>query len=151
MVFKSIYYLNFKVVHSEERPYQCTHCGRGFRRRDTLDTHIRTHTDERPYSCRICSRAFRQKGDCSKHEKTHNKHKSVVVLADPDDTELYSCPLCGAMFELKEDLDHHFENDHSPEEKASSIVIINSENVITIPGIATVAEEGQSLVLHELP
>lgn len=136
-----------KVVHSEERPYQCTHCGRGFRRRDTLDTHIRTHTDERPYACRICSRAFRQKGDCSKHEKTHNKHKSVVMLGD---TEIYNCPLCGQMYELKEDLDSHFENEHTPEEKASSIVIINSENVITIPGIATVAEEGDGLVLQEL-
>ena len=54
------------------------------------------------------------------------------------------------MYELKEDLDNHFENEHTPEEKASSIVIINSENVITIPGIATVADEGQGLVLHEL-
>jgi hypothetical protein len=54
------------------------------------------------------------------------------------------------MYELKEDLDHHFENEHTPEEKASSIVIINSDNVITIPGIATVGEEIPSLVLHEL-
>jgi hypothetical protein len=54
------------------------------------------------------------------------------------------------MYELKEELDHHFENEHTHEEKASSIVIINSDNVITIPSIATVAEEIPSLVLHEL-
>lgn len=63
---------------------------------------------------------------------------------------MYTCPLCGQMYEVKEDLDHHFENEHTPEEKASSIVIINSDNVITIPSIATVAEEIPSLVLHEL-
>lgn len=140
-----------KVVHSDERPYRCMHCGRGFRRRDTLDTHIRTHTDERPYACRLCGRAFRQKGDCSKHEKTHGKRaKSVVLLTEGESSTVYNCPLCGQMYELKEDLDNHFENEHTPEEKASSIVIINSDNVITIPGIATVGEEIPSLVLHEL-
>ncbi|XP_069672565.1 zinc finger protein 528-like isoform X2 [Periplaneta americana] len=140
-----------KVVHSDERPFRCIHCGRGFRRRDTLDTHIRTHTDERPYACSICGRAFRQKGDCSKHEKTHDKHaKSVVLLTEGDSSPVYNCPLCVQIFELKEDLDHHFENDHTPEEKASSIVIINSENVITIPGITTVGQGNQNLVLHEL-
>jgi hypothetical protein len=50
------------------------------------------------------------------------------------------------MYELKEELDQHFENDHTPEEKASSIVIINSDNVITIPGIATVGEGIPSLL-----
>lgn len=45
-------------VHTGERPYKCSHCGRGFTQSHAMKDHERTHTGERPFVCDVCSEAF---------------------------------------------------------------------------------------------
>ncbi|RMB96317.1 hypothetical protein DUI87_27182 [Hirundo rustica rustica] len=41
-------------IHTEERPFRCPDCGKGFKRNCTLITHQRIHTGETPYECPKC-------------------------------------------------------------------------------------------------
>lgn len=59
--------------HSGERPYACPFddCRKLFSQRCNLRTHIRSHTGERPYKCSVCGRAFSQQGNMRHHELIH--------------------------------------------------------------------------------
>lgn len=51
-------------------PFVCADCGKGFTRKSGLDFHQLRHTQERPYACRVCQRGFADPGNASRHEKT---------------------------------------------------------------------------------
>lgn len=55
----------------KRRPYVCTICGKGFTRKDSLQTHFHLHTGEKPYSCSICCSAFSSRASLKFHMKTH--------------------------------------------------------------------------------
>ncbi|NWT93447.1 ZKSC7 protein, partial [Urocynchramus pylzowi] len=44
--------------HTEERPFRCPDCGKGFNRKSTLTMHRHIHTGERPYECGECGKRF---------------------------------------------------------------------------------------------
>ncbi|KAL2809581.1 hypothetical protein BJX63DRAFT_351904 [Aspergillus granulosus] len=44
----------------------CVHCGRGFRRTEHLERHVRTHTKEKPYTC-YCGAAFSRRDLLKRH------------------------------------------------------------------------------------
>lgn len=46
------------LVHSDEKPHQCTECPMAFVRLQGLKRHLLTHTGEKPYVCEICGMAF---------------------------------------------------------------------------------------------
>lgn len=44
--------------HSEERPFKCSVCERGFKTLASLQNHVNTHTGTKPHSCKYCESAF---------------------------------------------------------------------------------------------
>ncbi|CAO2605172.1 PR domain zinc finger protein 5, partial [Lemmus lemmus] len=91
-----------KVIHSEDKPYQCKLCGKGFAHRNVYKNHKKvkmltlafpwrfssqsTHPltslvlsflclQEKPYQCSECSKAFSQKRGLDEHKRTHTGEK----------------------------------------------------------------------------
>uniref|UniRef100_H3BDA5 Zinc finger protein 142 n=1 Tax=Latimeria chalumnae TaxID=7897 RepID=H3BDA5_LATCH len=68
--------------HSEEKPYVCNVCFRGFRWAAGLRHHYLTHTNEHPFFCRHCSYKAKQKFQVIKHILRHHPQ---LVTEDPND------------------------------------------------------------------
>lgn len=49
------------LIHTDERPYKCSVCDRGFTQSHSLTFHMRRHTGEKPFICDKCGNRFRQK------------------------------------------------------------------------------------------
>ena len=53
----------------------CSYCGKIFRRRYQLDTHLNIHTGLKPHQCEICGRQFRAITTLQRHLNTHESRK----------------------------------------------------------------------------
>ena len=59
-------------IHSGEKPYECKDCNRGFAQRSTLESHQRIHSGERPYKCTYCDKGFAQRTALRNHQRIHS-------------------------------------------------------------------------------
>ncbi|NWR57348.1 ZN142 protein, partial [Bucorvus abyssinicus] len=61
--------------HREARSFICEQCGKAFKTRFLLKTHLKKHSEDKPYVCNACGRAFRWAAGLRHHYLTHtNEH-----------------------------------------------------------------------------
>lgn len=85
--------------------HHCQHCGRKFKQRGALRSHIRgVHKQERPYYCEIddCIASYKYRGDLSRHIATI--HHGIKP---------FQCQHCDVRFARKSVRDRHTHKKHS--------------------------------------
>lgn len=82
-------------VHAKIRKHPCEICNKWFANRATLDDHRRTHTGERPYVCHKCGKKFKSKASLYIHSKVHY------------DVFPHECMYCEKQFRRRQELLAH--------------------------------------------
>ncbi|XP_047471704.1 protein bric-a-brac 1-like isoform X7 [Penaeus chinensis] len=67
-----------ELVGTEERPFPCPYCPLSFKRRYTMQEHVRIHMGSRPYACRSCGKTFTQRSSLLKHVRVRVCQKHVL-------------------------------------------------------------------------
>ena len=85
--FKKLHNLNRHTRnHKEEKPFTCDHCDKKFKHKSTLITHKQIHTGEKPYQCDQCGKTYAQFANLYNHKKYHA------------DVRPYGCDQCEKRF-----------------------------------------------------
>ncbi|XP_030641215.1 zinc finger protein 1035 [Chanos chanos] len=83
-------------------PITCQVCGRSFRLRAQLNTHLRTHANEKPFECSACLKAFKYPWNLKRHKREqctgHSISQEGSSLMENKTQGQFKCPICPRMF-----------------------------------------------------
>ncbi|KAL7834370.1 hypothetical protein SRHO_G00286170 [Serrasalmus rhombeus] len=99
-VFPSSFHLKLhSKIHNEEYiKFFCQLCGKGFRQKAALQTHMTVHTGDRLHECPDCKATFKAKSHMLRHQVTHT------------DLKPFPCPVCQTAFRTKGNMQAHLKN-----------------------------------------
>ena len=76
-----------QACHSNEKKFSCDTCGKQFSYKTSLAQHIKCqHQGEKPFRCTHCNKSFSQNGNLQEHIRIHTGHKP------------FTCDICGRKF-----------------------------------------------------
>lgn len=87
-------------VQSHMALFTCEICGKSFKQKGTLKTHMIVHQKERPFGCGYCKKRFKLKSHLKEHERIHTGEKP------------FSCPVCRMRFTRSNPMKIHLRNHH---------------------------------------
>ncbi|XP_070535293.1 zinc finger protein 665-like [Ptychodera flava] len=93
---KGNFNLHFRGRHTNETPYVCPVCSKGFRYNTEFKSHMQRHSQGLNFLCELCGKAFKTQVAVSRHRNV--THSNVFP---------YTCPLCGKVFKVKAKMKAH--------------------------------------------
>ena len=89
--------------------FTCNICGKEFHVPSLLERHQRSHTNERPYRCQVCGRGYSQSGNLNVHLKTIHGVVSETTRsrAEPEGLRPHRCYICTRMFTTSSNMYQH--------------------------------------------
>ncbi|XP_032801737.2 zinc finger protein 142 isoform X2 [Petromyzon marinus] len=101
--------------HQEGRTFVCEHCGKAFKTRYLLGSHMRKHAEVRPHVCPQCRRTFRWPAALRNHLLTHRFERP------------FACSLCAYQANQRAQVVSHLARRHTSE--AEQGVVLDKRHV----------------------